>query len=136
MMRAGWSSRNRRIWVTDADGSNQKKLTDRGLDPTWSPDDRQIAASNREGRVFQIYLMDADGSNAKRLTKDKGEASNPAWAPDGQAIAYSAPRRRPAHSFPHGEKTDRTPAGWRFRSTEIFVSRRGRWTESIWHSSR
>jgi WD40 repeat protein len=83
--------RNPEIWVMDADGSNQKKLIDHGLDPVWSPDNRLIAfASNREGGVFQIYSMNADGGNIKRLTKDKGEASNPAWAPDGQAIAYSA----------------------------------------------
>jgi dipeptidyl aminopeptidase/acylaminoacyl peptidase len=82
--------RNPRIWVMNADGSGQKKLTDHGLDPAWSPDDRQIAfASNQEGGTFQIYSMSADGTNVKRLTKDKGEASNPAWAPDGQAIAYS-----------------------------------------------
>jgi Tol biopolymer transport system component len=83
--------RNPGIWVMDADGSNQKKLTDHGLDPAWSPDNRQIAfASNRESGVFQVFSMNVDGSNVKRLTKDKGEASNPAWAPDGQAIAYSA----------------------------------------------
>jgi Tol biopolymer transport system component len=83
--------RNPEIWVMDADGANQKKLMDHGLDPAWSPDDRQVAfASNREGGVFQIFSMNADGSNVRRLTKDKGEASNPAWAPDGQTIAYSA----------------------------------------------
>jgi TolB protein len=75
----------------DADGSNQEKLMDRGLDPPWSPDDRQIAfESNRETGVFQIYVMNSDGSSVKLLTKNKGEASNPAWAPDGQAITYSA----------------------------------------------
>jgi dipeptidyl aminopeptidase/acylaminoacyl peptidase len=79
------------IWLMDADGSNQKKLMDRGLDPAWSPDDRQIAfESNRDGGVFQIYVMNSDGSSVKPLTKNKGEASNPAWAPDGQAITYSA----------------------------------------------
>jgi len=82
--------RNPEIWVMDADGSNPKKLTDHGLDPAWSPDNREIAfASNRDG-VFQIYVMGSDGSNVRQLTRNKGEASNPAWAPDGQAIAYSA----------------------------------------------
>lgn len=85
-------ARNPEIWVMDADGLNQKKLTDHGIDPAWSPDNRQIAfASNREGGIFQIYAMIADGSNVKRLTREKGEAANPAWAPDGEAIAYSAP---------------------------------------------
>src|SRR5712671_972393 len=42
-------SRNPEIWVMDSDGSNPKRLVDHGLDPSWSPDDRQIAfASHRE----------------------------------------------------------------------------------------
>ena len=81
-------SRNPEIWVMDADGSNPKKLTDHGMDPSWSPDDRQIAfASHRDG-IFQIYAMNFDGSNVHRLTKHNAEDSNPAWAPDGGAIAY------------------------------------------------
>jgi len=34
--------------------------------------------------------MNSDGSGVTRLTKGNGEASNPAWAPDGAAIVYSA----------------------------------------------
>jgi len=66
-------NRNPGVWVMEADGSNPKKLTDHGLDPSWSPDGRQIAfASNRDGGVFQIYSMNADGSSVKRLTNRKG----------------------------------------------------------------
>ena len=37
---------------------------------------------------FQIYAMNSDGSNVRRLTKHNAEDSNPAWAPDGAAIAF------------------------------------------------
>jgi len=81
-------SRNPEIWVMDSDGSNPKRLVDHGLDPSSSPDDRQIAfASHRDG-IFQIYVMNADGSNLRRLTKHNAEDSNPVWAPDGGSIAY------------------------------------------------
>jgi len=81
-------SRNPEIWVMDADGTNQKRLVDHGLDPSWSPDDRQLVfASHRDG-IYQIYAMNADGSNIRRLTKHNAEDSNPVWAPDGGAIAY------------------------------------------------
>jgi TolB protein len=85
-------SRNPGIWVMDPDGTNQKKLTEHAISPSWSPDDRQIAfASNRAGK-FQIFAMNADGSNVRRLTNDKGEDSSPAWAPDGASIVFVSDR--------------------------------------------
>jgi len=81
-------SRNPEIWVMDADGSNPKKLTDHGMDPSWSPDGRQIAFASRRDGIFQIYAMSAEGSNLRRLTKHNAEDSNPAWAPDGGSIVY------------------------------------------------
>ena len=58
------------------------------MDPSWSPDGRQIAfASHRDG-IFQIYAMNSDGSNVRRLTKHNAEDSNPVWAPDGGSIVY------------------------------------------------
>jgi TolB protein len=81
-------SRNPEIWVMDPDGSNAKKLAEHGMDPSWSPDGKQITfASHRDG-IFQIYVMNADGSNVRRLTKTRAEDSNPSWAPDGGSIAY------------------------------------------------
>jgi len=81
-------SRNPQIWVMSPDGSNQKKLADHGIDPSWSPDDKQIVFASKRDGIFQIYAMNVDGGNVRRLTKHNSEDSNPVWAPDGAAIAY------------------------------------------------
>jgi TolB protein len=47
-----------------------------------------VFVSGRSGPQ-QIYRMSIDGTGVQRLTPGEGEASNPAWHPDGQIIAYS-----------------------------------------------
>jgi TolB protein len=37
----------------------------------------------------QIYEMSSDGAGVERITDGTGEATNPAWRPDGQFIAFS-----------------------------------------------
>ena len=80
------------IYVMDADGGNQVRLTNNranDTEPDWSPDGRKIAfASSRLG-VRQIYVMDADGKNLIRLTEGQGHKGHPDWSPDGGKIAFS-----------------------------------------------
>ena len=57
---------NPEIYVMDADGKNQRRLThhpaDDGL-PSWSPDGQKIAFSSyRNGGNIQIFVMDSDGT--------------------------------------------------------------------------
>ena len=70
------------IYVMDADGGNQQKLTNnRGWDwdPVWSPDSERIAfTSDRDGNS-EIYVMDADGGNLQNLTNQPHIDSGPAW---------------------------------------------------------
>ena len=79
------------IYVMDADGGNQKRLTRNKVKdwgPTWSPDGRKIAfVTGRTPLKIQIYVMDSDGSNQERLT-DGWHDNWPSWSPDGQKIAY------------------------------------------------
>ena len=85
------------IYVMDADGTNQQRLTRDGWDdraPAWSPDGSKIAFS-AGGRDIFIVVMNADGTDRKRLPEealDDAQVGNlyPVWSPDGSKIAYSA----------------------------------------------
>ena len=83
---------NLEIYVMDADGGNQVRLTDNPADdsdPAWSPDRTKIAfVSNRNGGFVQIHVMDADGKNPTRLTD--GWETAPDWSLDGQKIAFTS----------------------------------------------
>ncbi|HET9286282.1 MAG TPA: hypothetical protein VFO26_01875 [Gaiella sp.] len=89
------------IYLMDADGSGQRRLTEEvgdpstpegvqfQTDPAWSPDGTRIAfASAREGS-FDIYVMSADGTGTKRLTSSSAQDRSPSWSPDGSRIAFS-----------------------------------------------
>jgi Tol biopolymer transport system component len=75
------------IWFMDADGSDQRIVTDgHGEYPTRSPAGKRIAYSG--GSYYDIRVADADGSNDRALTSAAAYDMGPAWSPDGDWIAY------------------------------------------------
>ena len=78
------------LFNPDATESGVTNVTnDPGSDsrPRWRSDGRKIAfESNRAGGT-NIFIADADGSNVQQLTFT-GDASSPAWHPDGSQIVY------------------------------------------------
>ena len=78
---------NFEIYVINADGSRQRRLTrntGRDVGPVWSPDGRRIAFESN----WQVYVMNADGSGQRRLTRNAARNFAPAWSPDGQRITF------------------------------------------------
>jgi Tol biopolymer transport system component len=80
----------------NADGSNERQLFDRALQPAWSPDGRRLLF--QEFRIYAPHVTGnaldvarADGSRVRRLSTalaEEAQRAPPAWAPDGRRIVF------------------------------------------------
>ena len=89
---------NWQIYVMDADGNNQQRLTNNAHNdrsPSWSPDGGRIAFESWRHGPDEIYVMDADGDNPQRLTHNAHDDRSPSWSPDGKRIAFMSYREHP-----------------------------------------
>ncbi len=84
---------NSEVFLADADGSNQRNLTNNPFFdgwPAWSPDGKQIAfASNRFGHGYQIFVMNPDGGEPRLVANTEGRGTSPRWSTDGKAIYFT-----------------------------------------------
>ena len=75
---------NAEIYVMNADGTNQTRLTQNGasdVTPVFSPDNKNIAfLSDREkSGEYKLYVMDADGANVRKIGDTLAAAGTLDW---------------------------------------------------------
>jgi Tol biopolymer transport system component len=91
------------IWVMDADGTNQARVTEAAGQngrASWSPDGSKIAytsievvvAGNDTTEKGEIWVVNADGSSPTAITSDGALATSPSWSPDGSKIVFQSNR--------------------------------------------
>jgi Tol biopolymer transport system component len=81
------------IWLVNADGSNQRRVTGTVLDntgPAWSPDGTEIAFARNDGGTFQLFTIEPTSGGLKQLTTGPRDKYEPIWARDGERITYSS----------------------------------------------
>jgi TolB protein len=93
---------NSELFVSDVNGGRPKRLTianGASLSPSWNPKTGQtIAFVSDRGGFPQLYLMNSDGTSTTKLDlPDMGYVIDPAWAPNGQLLAFSW--RRPSGNY-------------------------------------
>ena len=136
------------IYMADLNGGNLRRITtSRSIDvePKVNPKTGSeiVFVSGRSGPQ-QIYKMNMDGADVSRLTTGEGEASNPAWHPNGQYIAFAWTRGFEPGNFnifvmdvasrgllqlTHGVGRNENPSWSPDGRHIVFSSRRGRTTQ-------
>ena len=59
------------------------------INPSWSPDGRQLVFESARHGNTTLYVINADGTGERRLTfTGYGDDTHPAWSPDGRWIAF------------------------------------------------
>ena len=84
------------VWSVNADGSNERKLFDRALQPAWSPDGRRLLF--QEFRIYAPHVTGsalkvarADGSRVRQVSgapAEEAQRAPPGWAPGGKRIVF------------------------------------------------
>lgn len=125
---ASHASGNVDVWITTADGKQQKQLTRDAMTdrtPVVTPDGRYIVFASERAGGSHIWRMEIDGGALKQLTRGAGDLY-PSLSPDGRWVVYSSSSSgEPALwkvSIDGGEPTKLGPA----RATRPVVSPDGK----------
>ncbi len=95
----------RHLYLVPVAGGEPKQVTGGDLsqnDPAWSPDGRMVvfvqdsteAEEAREEVRPQLYVLTLADGSVRRLATQYAENRDPAWSPDGKAIAFICSKGR------------------------------------------
>ncbi|MGQ0646046.1 MAG: DPP IV N-terminal domain-containing protein [Gemmatimonadaceae bacterium] len=62
------------------------------MNPSWSPDGKQIVVSGYDSGIHDLYIVDVATGTLRQLTNDKHAEMMPQWSPDGKTIAFATDR--------------------------------------------
>ncbi len=96
---------NPQIYIMNADGTGQRKITSGGYcdRPTWSPEPfNEIAYAMRSGGGFDIMIYSFVTNDSHRVTDGLGSNESPAFAPNGNHIAFTSTRNGKQQIFTIG----------------------------------
>jgi len=114
------------IWVMNADGTDQRNITNRQgdeFDPVWFPDGSKIVFTHHERdsgdrKIYQLISISPDGSNRKRISQDYIE-SQATISPDGKYLVYAINASSHKYLYIRGKFDDfATPRN--FDTREVF----------------
>ena len=82
------------IFVVPAAGGTPRQVSFNGsynTTPTWSPKSGKhiIAYTTRDGGTYDIVTLDLDTKATTRITQNEGSNEEPAFSPNGRAIAFA-----------------------------------------------
>ena len=105
------------LWLRNPDGVNLLRLTE-GMDsdPVWSPDGDAIAFVRDDFGNYDIYLLKPEEDEdwrgeviEERWLKSDQEEHSPAWAPDGDTLAFVTTRDGNAEIYTANANDDEPP---------------------------
>lgn len=81
------------IFVMGATGESVRRIAERGHNPSWSPDGKQILFSEQKSEPLYVYglrnLYVADlSTGASRVFYDGVDVQQPVWSPHGYRVAF------------------------------------------------